>query len=310
MKENMAQGKIEAKESAARSPSRKALTRAGLSAIALAGVIAILAGCQSTSNPQVAPTTDYPIHEASTITETYSDTSSSTTEQGVTPITDPTQAATDSTTAATSTTIDTATLAEQVIAGNWGDGQDRINALTAAGYNAGDIQSQVNDMLSADTTTGNAGTFVYTEPVQADNAASTTIVDGTTPSNTDTTPSNSGSNTDQNKKSNQTGATWHDEITEPIYEDQPVYKWNYTYTITKYMKETIGKTLSDTSDYTYATQEIALVEAQTNAQAALAKEISSATLANSDYTASSNQKQTGTKRVQTGTRIIQKAGWY
>jgi hypothetical protein len=89
-----------------------------------------------------------------------------------------------------------------------------------------------------------------------------------------------------------------------------VYKWNYTYTITKYMKETIGKTISNSSGYTYEDQDTALADARIAAQAALTKEIPSATLANSDYTASSNQKQTGTKRVQTGTRIIQKAGWY
>lgn len=257
-----------------------------LFALGLLCVPIALLGCQSTSNPQVAPTTDYPIHEASTITETYSDTSSSSTEQGVTPVaTDPNQAVNASTTNATatstttaaSTTIDTATLAEQVITGDWGNGQDRIDALTAAGYNADDVQSQVNDMIGADTATSNEGTFVYTEP----------------------TPAN-----------NQSGITWHDEITEPIYEDQPVYHWNYSYTITKYMNEKIGKTISATSGYTYNDQDTALNDARTNAQAALTKEIPSATLAKSDYNATSAQKQTGTKRVQTGTRIVQKAGWY
>lgn len=36
------------------------------------------------------------------------------------------------------------TVAKEVIAGKWGDGQDRINRLTKAGYNPDDVQREVN----------------------------------------------------------------------------------------------------------------------------------------------------------------------
>ena len=38
-------------------------------------------------------------------------------------------------------------IANEVIDGKWGNGQDRINRLTAAGYDARYIQSLVNDIL-------------------------------------------------------------------------------------------------------------------------------------------------------------------
>lgn len=276
------------KEVGKRSPGRRLALALDLAlALVLLSMPVILTGCDlfgtSSNSPNVAPTTDYPVHEADTIPSTDSGTDSSAARQGVTPTTnDDTSAAVNTDVASeTTTAVDNATLAEQVIAGDWGNGQDRIDALTAAGYNADDIQSQVNDMLGADTATGNEGTFVYTEPTQTNN-----------------------------QKQTQTGVTWHDEITEPIYEDQPVYHWNYSYTITKYMNENIDKTISSTSGYTYEDQDTALADARIEAQAALTKEIPSATLAKSDYNATSAQKQTGTKRVQTGTRIIQKAGWY
>lgn len=40
------------------------------------------------------------------------------------------------------------TLAREVIAGNWGNGQDRINRLTSAGYDYNAIQNRVNEILS------------------------------------------------------------------------------------------------------------------------------------------------------------------
>lgn len=44
---------------------------------------------------------------------------------------------------------------EEVIAGKWGNGEDRKNKLTAAGYNYNEIQTAVNNKLSGKTTTSN-----------------------------------------------------------------------------------------------------------------------------------------------------------
>ena len=38
-------------------------------------------------------------------------------------------------------------LAREVIAGKWGNGQDRKNRLTAAGYNYRAVQDRVNEIL-------------------------------------------------------------------------------------------------------------------------------------------------------------------
>ena len=38
-------------------------------------------------------------------------------------------------------------LAREVIAGKWGNGQDRKNRLTAAGYNYRVVQDKVNEIL-------------------------------------------------------------------------------------------------------------------------------------------------------------------
>lgn len=40
------------------------------------------------------------------------------------------------------------TLAREVLAGNWGNGQDRVNRLTSAGYNYNAVQDRVNEILS------------------------------------------------------------------------------------------------------------------------------------------------------------------
>lgn len=42
------------------------------------------------------------------------------------------------------------TIARQVLAGQWGAGQDRINRLTAAGYDAGAVQEAVNNIVYLD----------------------------------------------------------------------------------------------------------------------------------------------------------------
>lgn len=45
-------------------------------------------------------------------------------------------------------------IASEVIAGKWGNGQDRVNRLKAAGYDAASIQSKVNAKLGVKTTAG------------------------------------------------------------------------------------------------------------------------------------------------------------
>ncbi len=44
-------------------------------------------------------------------------------------------------------------VAREVIQGKWGNGSARVNRLTSAGYNASEIQSKVNDILSGNKTT-------------------------------------------------------------------------------------------------------------------------------------------------------------
>lgn len=46
-------------------------------------------------------------------------------------------------------------IANEVIAGKWGNGQDRFNKLAAAGYDGNAIQNRVNEILGAKTTTSN-----------------------------------------------------------------------------------------------------------------------------------------------------------
>lgn len=59
-------------------------------------------------------------------------------------------ASTPTTTPSTSKT--TAEVAEEVIAGKWGNGEDRKQRLTAAGYNYSLIQAKVNELMGAKTT--------------------------------------------------------------------------------------------------------------------------------------------------------------
>ena len=49
-------------------------------------------------------------------------------------------------TASASKSIDE--LAKEVIQGKWGNGQDRVNRLTKAGYDYNAVQKKVNQMLS------------------------------------------------------------------------------------------------------------------------------------------------------------------
>lgn len=44
-------------------------------------------------------------------------------------------------------------IAKEVIAGNWGNGDDRKNRLTAAGYNSEEVQNKVNELLGVTTNT-------------------------------------------------------------------------------------------------------------------------------------------------------------
>ena len=50
-----------------------------------------------------------------------------------------------------STTKSIDDLAKEVIAGKWGNGQERVNRLTQAGYNAKEIQDRVNSLLAPNT---------------------------------------------------------------------------------------------------------------------------------------------------------------
>lgn len=46
-------------------------------------------------------------------------------------------------------------IAQEVIAGKWGNGQDRFNKLDAAGYDGNAVQNRVNELLGAKNTTSN-----------------------------------------------------------------------------------------------------------------------------------------------------------
>jgi hypothetical protein len=264
-------------------------------ALALLGVTVVLTGCQtypSGTDDHPVPSSQAPTTDASTAATTDGSSSPTTPSPGTNGLTaqsDPSDSSQED-----APLLDLATVVEQVINGDWGSGQDRIDALTNAGYDAKTVQDMVDERL------------------RAMEAHSQTTTSDTSAGSSQSYSSDSGQSyaSDSSQTSSGSSVTWHDQVTEPIYENQPVYKWNYTYTITKYMSEKIGKTIAYTSGYTFTTQDIALAEAQTNAQAALTKEIPSATLAKSDYNATSSRKQTGTKRVQTGTRVVQEAGWY
>lgn len=56
-------------------------------------------------------------------------------------------------------------IAKEVIAGKWGNGSDRVNKLTAAGYNATEVQSKVNKLLSGKKPTKKSVTEVAKEVI-------------------------------------------------------------------------------------------------------------------------------------------------
>lgn len=68
-------------------------------------------------------------------------------------------------------------LAKEVIAGKWGNGTDRKNRLTAAGYNYSTVQTRVNEMLSGKTSSSSS-TFVVGDKVRL--ASNATYYDGKT----------------------------------------------------------------------------------------------------------------------------------
>jgi len=252
-------------------------------AAALLCIIVIAAGCDdvASNSPNVAPVTDYPV-QAGTVPET-GNTNDTAPQTGTDSAAAPADAgsAEVSTDNTATTAADISEVAQQVIHGDWGNGGDRVDALTNAGYDASEVQAQVDKMLQNNSTGGGG------EAAGADDSGSS-------------------------DNDNGSQVTWHDEITEPIYEDQPVFKWNFTFTISKYGDESLTTAISYESDYIYETQYAALAEARTYATAALEKQYSSLKLDNTNFkeTAASAQKQTGTKKVQTGTRTLQKAGWY
>lgn len=57
-------------------------------------------------------------------------------------------------------------IAKEVIAGKWGNGDDRKNRLTKAGYNYSTVQSLVNQMLSGNTSKRKSDTEIAREVIQ------------------------------------------------------------------------------------------------------------------------------------------------
>ena len=55
-------------------------------------------------------------------------------------------------------------IAKEVLAGQWGNGQDRRERLTAAGYNYDDVQSIVNSIVYS-------GEYIPDEPAEDEAAA-------------------------------------------------------------------------------------------------------------------------------------------
>lgn len=54
------------------------------------------------------------------------------------------------------------TLAHEVLAGNWGNGSDRVNRLRAAGYDYDTVQNRVNEILSEKSSSNSGGKFIDT----------------------------------------------------------------------------------------------------------------------------------------------------
>ena len=60
-------------------------------------------------------------------------------------------------------------IAKEVIAGQWGNGQDRVNRLQAAGYNYEEVQNKVNQLIGGSSKSSNSAVY-YT--VQAGDSLS------------------------------------------------------------------------------------------------------------------------------------------
>ena len=200
------------------------------------------------------------------------------------PVTQNTTTAAPDTTTTTAITTATATksndeLAQEVIHGDWGNGQDRVDALTNAGYDASAIQQQVNEIIYSDPDTyGDA------------DDESDDVSDGSQ-------------------------VTWHDLITEDVYEDRPVYatKYCYTYSATACHGIAITPPIAATSGYDYDNDADAMATGNTDALTAIrAAGYDAQTLADCDctVTTASASVQTGTEHVKTGTRVVQEEGWY
>lgn len=57
-------------------------------------------------------------------------------------------------------------LAREVIQGKWGVGSDRVNKLTAAGYNAAEVQARVTELMSGTTSPKKSVTEIAKEVIQ------------------------------------------------------------------------------------------------------------------------------------------------
>lgn len=68
-------------------------------------------------------------------------------------------------TASTSVKKSVEDIAKEVIAGKWGNGSDRVNKLTAASYNATEVQSKVNELLSGKKSTKKSVTEIAKEVI-------------------------------------------------------------------------------------------------------------------------------------------------
>lgn len=57
-------------------------------------------------------------------------------------------------------------IAKEVIAGKWGNGADRINRLTKAGYNASEVQAKVNELCGVKKTNKKSNEQIANEVIQ------------------------------------------------------------------------------------------------------------------------------------------------
>ena len=265
------------------------------------------------------------------------------------PVAQNTTTAAPDTTTTTATTTATATksndeLAQEVIRGDWGNGQDRVDALTNAGYDAGEVQQHVNGIMSANTSTA-AGTTTATTTTTVTATKSTNelaleVISGKWGNGQDRIDALTNAGYDAGEVQQQVNeiiysdpdtyggaddgsddvsdgsqVTWHDLITEDVYEDVPVYatKYCYTYSATACHGTAITPPIAATSGYDYDNDADAMATGNTEALTAIrAAGYDAQTLADCDctVTTASTSVQTGTEHVKTGTRVVQEEGWY